>query len=147
VTGEARALSALAEVWNALGDPGQALALAGQALTLRERLPAPAERAASHNNLANYLHTKGFPDDARAHQLAALAYIVVTGLDPRIYLRNLALRSREAAARGERFALPRLALLLATPAFAALRTFLQERDTDLSGLEARIDGLVEQAGA
>jgi tetratricopeptide (TPR) repeat protein len=95
VTGEANALSALASVWNALGDPGQALALERQALALFERLPDPGDRAVSHFNLAIYLHTTGSPDEARSHQLAALAYLVVTGLDPRDYFRNLAIYIRK----------------------------------------------------
>jgi tetratricopeptide (TPR) repeat protein len=43
VAREAKALSSLADVWNALGDPGQALVLARQAQALRERLPSPEE--------------------------------------------------------------------------------------------------------
>jgi tetratricopeptide (TPR) repeat protein len=148
VTREARALSGLAAVWNALGDPRQALALERQVLALRERLPDPGYRAISHNNLANFLHATGAPDEARAHQLAALVYRLVTGLDTRSWLRYLADRIREAAAQGERFDLPRLAAVVEAPAFAPMRAFLQERGADLPGLQARIDEIVaKQRGA
>jgi tetratricopeptide (TPR) repeat protein len=147
VTGEARALSALADVWSALGDPGQALALERQALALCERLPDPGDRAVSHNNLADYLHTTGSPEEARTHQLAALVYRLVTGLDTRDSLVTLANRIREAAAVGERFALPALAELLADPAFAPLGAFLREWGADLSALQSRIDALVEETRA
>jgi tetratricopeptide (TPR) repeat protein len=147
VTGEATVLYALASVWNALGDPRQALAFERQALALRERLPDPGDRAVSHFNLADYLHTTGSPDEARAHQLTDLVYTLVTGLDPRLSLRTLADRIRESASRGEHFALPRLDTLLATPAFAPLRIFLTERAVDLPALQARIDHLVAEARA
>jgi tetratricopeptide (TPR) repeat protein len=147
VTREARALSALADVWNALGAPRQALALERQALALYEHLPNPWDRAVSHNNLALYLHTTGSPDEARTHQLAALVYRLVTGLDLRDNLRTLAIRIRESASRGEVFAFPPLATLLAAPAFAPLRTFLHQRNADLPALQARLDALVQEAGA
>jgi tetratricopeptide (TPR) repeat protein len=147
VTEEARAISALANVWNALGDPRQALMLARQALALRERLPDPGGRAISHNNLAIYLRATGSPDEARAHQLADLIYTLVTGLDLRDSLHNLANRIRESASRSEVFAFPPLATLLADPAFAPLRTFLHQRNADLPALQARLDALVQEAGA
>ena len=145
MTREARALSGLADVWDALGDRGQPLALERQALALLDRLPDLVGRAGSHNNLASYLHAAGSPAEARSHQLAALVYILFTGHNPRLYLRNLALRIRESTARGERFAFPTLTALLADPSFAPLRAFLQERGADLAALQARIDALVEEA--
>jgi hypothetical protein len=123
------------------------VALARQALALRERLPDPEHRAASHNNLAVCLRATGSPDEARSHQLAAFVYRLVTGLYRRYSLRNLTIDIREAASRGERFDFPRLATLLADPAFAPLRTFLTERGDDLPALQTRIDQLVEEARA
>jgi tetratricopeptide (TPR) repeat protein len=147
VTTEAGTLTGLAEVWNRLGDPTQAIALERRSLAVGDRLADPGARAISHNNLANYLHAAGTPAEAPSHQLAALVYILVTGLDPRIYLRNLADRTREAAARGETFAFPPLATLLADPAFSALRAYLTSAGADLPALQARIDALVAEARA
>lgn len=139
VTREANALSALADVWSRLGDPHQALAVERCALALRDRLPDPGNRAISHYNLALYLHATGSPAEAGPHQLADLAYCLVTGLDPRGSLHNLAIRIREAAARGDRYDLPRLADLLATPTLAALRAFLTDRGVPIPNLQADID--------
>jgi tetratricopeptide (TPR) repeat protein len=147
VTTEAGTLTGLAEVWNRLGDPTQAIALERRSLAVGDRLADPGARAISHNNLANYLHAAGTPAEAPSHQLAALVYSLVTGLDPRIYLRNLADRTREAAARGETFAFPPLATLLADPAFSALRAYLTSAGADLPALQARIDALVAEARA
>jgi tetratricopeptide (TPR) repeat protein len=147
VTNEAKALSALASVWDTLGDPAQPIALARRALSLRERLPDPHDRAASHNNLAVHLHDAGATAEALAHQLAALAYRLATGLDPHDSLQNLALGIRQSAARGETFTFPALADLLATPAFAPLRAFLAERQIPTPALQATIDDLVARTRA
>lgn len=144
---EAAALAALAQVWDDLGDPHQALVVERRALALRDRLPDPGNRAISHHNLANYFHATGSPAEAGPHQLAALAYRLATGLDPTISLRNLATRIRRSAARGEHFDLPRLADILATPAFAALRDFLTSRGIPIPDLQAAIDDLVAQLRA
>jgi tetratricopeptide (TPR) repeat protein len=146
-TAEAMALSALAQVWKALSDPTQAIALARRALAVHNRLPDPGARAISHNNLANYLHAAGTPAEAPSHQLAALVYRLVTGLDPRPHLHNLALRTRESAARNETFTFPPLPTLLADPAFSALRAYLTTAGADLPALQTRIDALVAAARA
>jgi SOS-response transcriptional repressor LexA len=125
----------------------QRSAVAGSALALRERLPDPGNRAISHNNLSAYLHATGAPAEAGSHQLAALAYRLTTGLDPRLSLHNLAVRLRQAAARNARFDLPRLADLLADPAFAPLRTYLEGRGIPPADLQTAIDALVEQVRA
>jgi hypothetical protein len=96
-------------------------------------------------SLANYLHAAGSPAEARSHQLAALVYRLVTGLDPRSSRNNLAPRIREATARGEVFAFPAVTALLAEPAFAPLGAFLREWSVDVVGLQARIAALVEEA--
>ncbi len=145
ITGEATTLSALADVWDELGDVRQAIALERQALATRERLPDPWNRSISHGNLASYLHRTGHTAEAKDHQLSDLAYSLVTGLDPRISLRNLALRVREAATRGETFTLPRLADLLTSPAFATLRDWLSSRAVSLEDLQTRLDEVFEEA--
>lgn len=147
VTMEATFLSSLADVWDEIGDPAQAVTLARSALAVRDRLPDPGDRAISHNNLASYLHTTGAMAESAAHRLAALAYRLATGLDPRSSRHNLAIVIRQAAARGERFDFPRLADLLAKSTFAALRTFLAEREVPVADLQTAIDSLVEQARA
>jgi tetratricopeptide (TPR) repeat protein len=147
VTNEARALSALADVWNALGDPAQAAAVERRALAVCDTLPDPGDRAASHNNLALYLHATGEAEEAGAHQLAAIAYRLVTGIDLRLSTPQLAHRIRESAARGETFTLPPLAALLAAPPFAALRAFLAERAVPVPDLQARIDAFVADTRA
>jgi tetratricopeptide (TPR) repeat protein len=147
VTMEAKALSALADAWDELGDPAQALLLARRALAVCEHLPDPRDRATSHHNLASYLHTNGAIGEARDHQLADVVYCVATGLDLRGSLHNLTIRIRQAATRGEPFTFPPLATLLAAPAFAPLRAFLTERALPLPALQTRIDQLVDQARA
>jgi tetratricopeptide (TPR) repeat protein len=147
MTREARVLSVLATVWNALGDPGQALALARQALALGERLPNPGDRAISHESLAISLHATGSTAEASAHQLAAISYRLVTGFDIRLSTPQLADRIREAATRGEGFAFPALSALLAEPAFAPLGAFLRERAVDVVAFQSRIDGLVAETQA
>jgi tetratricopeptide (TPR) repeat protein len=147
VTNEATALSALADVWNELGDPAQAIALERRALAVFERLPNPGDRAISHFNLALYLHATGATGEARQHQLAALAYGLVTGLHQRQLLHSLANRIRQSAARGETFAFAPLADLLAAPAFAPLRAFLADRPIPTADLQATIDKRVAEARA
>ena len=78
------------------------------------------------------------------HVTFLLVHVPAILVHARIYLRNLAVRIREAAARGERFALPALAELLVDPAFAPLGAFLRERGADLAALQGRIEVLVEE---
>jgi tetratricopeptide (TPR) repeat protein len=139
---QASALNALAQVWNALGDPAHAIALERRTLTLRECLYNPVDRANSHECLASYLNAVGALAEAKVHQLASLTYSIVTGFEQHGRLHNLANRIRESAARGETFAFPPLADLLALPAFAPLRTFLAERSIPTAALQTRIDDLV-----
>ena len=140
---EARTLSALADVWDKLGDGAQAVDLGRRGLALRQRLPNPENRAISHHNLANYLHKMGQTGEATHHGLASLTYRVVTRHDATSDLHNLALRIRQAAARGERFDLPRLSDLLDQPAFSVLRAFLGEWRVSIPDLEAAIEKLIE----
>ncbi len=139
-------LSALADVWDERGDTAQAADLERQALAVRNRLPDPSDRAISHNNLAKYLEKLGRTDQWPQHDLAAVVYWLCAGHGEhvRTWLRNLAIRIRRAAAAGGRYELPRLADLLAQPAFAPLATWLAANQIDLDQLQARIDQLVEQ---
>jgi len=146
VTGESKALSALADFWSHRGDFRQAADLQRNALAVQNRLPDPEDRANSHNNLANYLEGLGQPD-ASAHRLAAFVYLLVTGQRELIsaMLRNLAIAKRRAAAAGITYDLPRLAETLARPAFESLRCFLPQESSQLESLQAAIDQLEAQA--
>lgn len=145
-TGESAALSALAHLWDERGDHRQAADLQRNALAVRNRLPDPAARAVSHNNLAITLARSG-QADAPAHHLAAFAYRLVSGeyeSIPRLVL-NLAVFKRQATAAGRTYDLPRLTDTLARPAFDALRRFLTTHAVDLPALQAAIDQLEAQA--
>ncbi|MCX4239723.1 CHAT domain-containing protein [Paraliomyxa miuraensis] len=145
-TNENKALSALANLWKERGDLRQAADLERHALAVCNRLPDPADRAISHENLANYLDGMG-QADAPAHRLAALAYRLVSGQHERIptTLHNLAVAKRRATTAGRTYDLPRLADTLARPAFEALHRFLTTREVDLPALQAAIDQLEAQA--
>ena len=146
---QSSALSGLADLWSRKKDLGRAVALERRALALRDRLDDPADRAASYNNLGNYLEGAGREEEARRHQLAAMAYRIVTGHGQHLEssLRNLSIRIRRAARQGRRYDLPRLADLLADPAFAALSLFLERRGAAPQELQAAIDTHVEQVRA
>jgi tetratricopeptide (TPR) repeat protein len=146
LTLQARALSALANIWKERGDLEQAIALARQALSIRNRLPDPSDRAISHGNLANYLEKAGKLEDEARHLLASIIYRLLTQRHDllSIDLRNLGIRIRRAAQTGGRYDLPRLAEMLALPAFDALKQFLAQRGVDVPELQAAIDQLVEQ---
>ena len=146
-TRELRAIGAQADVWNRLGDSHQAVALAQRVLALSERLPSPNDRAISHLNLSIYLHNEGLRAETPAHLLAALAYCLVMGIAPRDALNIIEGFIKQATARGDRFELPRLANILATPAFAPLRAFLDERGVSTADLQTAIDTAVEQVRA
>jgi tetratricopeptide (TPR) repeat protein len=145
----AKALSALADVWNRLGDPAQAIALERRALALRDRLPDARDRATSHEGLAIYLHAAGTPAEAASHQLAAFVYRLLVGTHMPMWLSNLVNGIRQSAARNETFTFtfPPLSTLLADPAFSALRAYLPTAGADFSALQARIDALAAAARA
>jgi hypothetical protein len=142
----AMALSALADVWDKLGDPAQAAALERRALALHNRLSDPVNRSISHQNLSNYLDRTADPQGSARHDLAALVYRLVTGHGEllKTWRRNFAIRTRRAAAAGGRYELPRLADFLALPELDPLQRFLAEREVDPASLQAEIDALVEE---
>ena len=59
--GSAMVFSSLADLFDKQGDQAQAITQERRALAMREALPDPADRAISHNNLANYLERSGNP--------------------------------------------------------------------------------------
>jgi tetratricopeptide (TPR) repeat protein len=146
----AKVRSSLASLFNQQGDLAQAIAQQRRALTLREQLPDPSDRAISHNNLANYLDRINDPSalaESRRHQLAALVYRLVSGLGEslRTSLRNYTIRFRGAQAAGITLDVPRVAELLADPAFRPLADWLRQRQVNLDELQAAVDQLLDRA--
>lgn len=138
---EARALSALAEVFGARGDHEHALAVEHQALALHSRLPELAYRSLSHAQLADNLAALGAQDDADRHRLAAAVYAVVAGHTQYLAaaMANFALRVRAEAARGHRYDGPRLRDLLGRGEFAPLALTLEERGRTPDELQATLE--------
>jgi len=143
---EAKALGALADLWDKRGDPEQAAGLARQALAVCNRISDLTDRSISHGNLANCLDLLGAAEEAARHRLAGIAYDLVMGHGQLLAtaLRNLAFLMRLAAASGERYELTRLADLLARPELEPLQRTLTEWKVRLDELQAEIDQRVEE---
>ncbi len=146
----ARVLSSLAILFDQQDDVAQAITQEHRALALCEQLPDPRDRAISHHNLANYLQRHGAPTalaEASRHQLAALIYWFVAGLgqDIQTSLRNYAIDFHRAHAAGADLAVPRVAELLADPAFHPFDQWLRQRQVDVVELQAGVDQFLEQA--
>lgn len=145
----AKVLSSLANLLKEQNDLPQAVILERRALALREVLPAPYDRAVSHNNLANYLERldpAGTLAETNRHRLAALLYFLVAGLrqHAQTSLGNYTVAFRRAQAAGTATAVPRLAELLADPAFASLDQWLRQQSVDVAELQAIVDQQLEQ---
>lgn len=147
-----RIRSALADLFAKQGDVTQAIAQERRALVLCEQLPDPSDRAISHNNLAIYLERSGTPaalSESPRHQLAALVYLLVAGLgqDMQNSLHNYGVRFRRAHEAGTPFVVPRVAELLADPAFDPLDQWLRQRQVNVDELQAAADDLLAQVQA
>jgi tetratricopeptide (TPR) repeat protein len=145
---KSKVLGALASLYADLGDFSQAVSQERRALAICESLPNPADRASSHNNLGNHLERRGGAADraeSARHRLGALAYRLVAGLDLRTLLHNYAIDFRRAAAAGAEPPIPRLAELLADPAFNALKQWLAQRQFDPEELQKAIDDFLAHA--
>ncbi len=145
----ARALSSLADLFDEQADIAQAITQERRALALLAQLPDPADRAISHNNLASYLERCGSASalaESPRHRLAALVYWLVSdlGQDLQTALHNYAVHTRRARAAGSVATIPRVADLLADPAFAPLAQWVRQRQVDLDDLQAAVDQLLEQ---
>jgi hypothetical protein len=133
-----------------MGDIGQSIALERRALAAKETFSEPSVRASSHNNLSNYLDRSGVaalqPEAAR-HQLAALAYQLAAGLgeDLKTSFGNYVRGFRRARADRREPVIPRLAELLADPAFDALARWLKQRGVDPDELQQAIDQFLAAA--
>jgi hypothetical protein len=130
------------------GDVPQAITQQRRVLAIRDQLPDPSDRAISHNNLVRYLEGSGVPSaivEAPRHQLAALVYQVVSRLAQHLQttLRNYAIVLRRAWTAGTEPAIPRLAELLADPAFRPLDDRLRWRGADVNEVQAGVDQVPE----
>ncbi len=148
-TNSAKVLSSLADLFNKQGDVPQAITQQRRALALCEKLPDPADRAISHNNLGNYLERSGNSSDLAEtprHQLAALVYFLAADVRQHVQtlLRNYAISFRRAHAAGTELTVPRLAKLLNDPAFEPLEQWLRQRQVDPDELQTAIDQLLTQ---
>jgi tetratricopeptide (TPR) repeat protein len=146
----ATGLSSLATLFNAQGDVAQAITQQRRALALREQLPDPEGRAISHNNLALYLERSGTPSalaESPRHRLADLIYCLVSGLGESLQtsLGNYARCFRLAQAAGTPLTVPRVAELLADPAFRPLADWLRQRQVDVAEVQAAVDQALDRA--
>ena len=147
-TRTAKVLNSLGDLFDDQGDALQAVELGRRALAMRQQLPDPVDRVSSHHNLAIYLAKIGTPSaltESACHQLAALAYRVVTGLGADTSIRNYAIDFRRAKAAGTAFTPPRLAGLLAQPAFRPLAQWLDQRGVNREELQSTLDQYLEVA--
>lgn len=145
-----KVLGSLADLFDEQGDVAQAIIQQRRALALCEQLPDPESRATSHNNLANYLERSGAPSalaESRCHQLADLIYCLVSGLGQALQtsLHNYAVLFRRAHDSGSTLIVPRVAELLANPAFRPLDDWLRKRQIAVAEVQAAVDGFLEQA--
>jgi len=148
--GRAKVLSSLAFLFNEQGDVAQAITQERRALALHEQFPNPHDRAISHHNLAYYLDRSDTPSalaESRRHRLADLIYCLVAGLGQHIQtsLRNYAFRFRSAHAAGTPLNVPRIAELLADPAFCSLDDWLRQRQADVAEVQAAVDQALDMA--
>ncbi len=148
-TRSARTLSSLANLFGEQGDVAQAITQERRALALCEQLPDPRDRAISHNNLANYLERQGALAalaEAPRHRLADLIYCLVAELGQNLQtsLRNYAIHFHRASDAGTDLAVPRVAELLADPAFHPLVQWLHQRQVDVAELQTAVDQVLEQ---
>lgn len=147
--GRASVLGSLADLFDKQGDPAHAIVQTRRALALCESVPDPRYRALAHQNLANYLERSGLPADlaeSPGHQLAALVYRLTAGLGRELQfsLRNYAIRFRRAHAAGKKLTVPRVAELLADPAFRPLAEWLVKQQVDVDELRSKVDTWLEQ---
>jgi hypothetical protein len=143
-------ISSLADLFDRQDDIPQAIIQERRSLAIGEQSPIPANRAVSHNNLANYLTRSGTPSDlaeSSFHQLAALIYMHVVSLGESLTtsLGNYTIRFRRARAAGSVLAVPRVEELLADPAFAPLAQWLSKRELPVDQLQSAVDQLLDQA--
>jgi tetratricopeptide (TPR) repeat protein len=146
----ARVFGSLASLFANQNDIQQAVELQRRALALREQLPDPGDRAISHHNLANVLERTGAPTalaESANHRMADLIYCAIAGLGEslRTSIKNYAGGFRRARDGAAVVPPPRLADLLAHPAFRPLAQWLDQRQVNREELQAEIDSLLAMA--
>jgi tetratricopeptide (TPR) repeat protein len=146
----ARTIGSLADVFYRQGDVAQAITQGRRALSRLEHFPDPEDRAISHGNLAIYLEREGTSPariESRKHLFAALMYFHVADIYRHVQtaIGNYAIAFRNARAAGTQLVVPRVAQLLADPAFAALEQWLRQRGVDIDELQADLDKFIDQA--
>jgi tetratricopeptide (TPR) repeat protein len=142
--------NSLADPFFQQGDIIQAITQVRSALALCEQLPDPTDRAISHHNLANFLASSAIPSaraESPSHQLAAFLYRLVARLAEHLNasLHTYIILFRRAHTAGSVLAIPRVAALLADPAFAPLELWLREREEPLDQLQVVVDQFLDQA--
>jgi tetratricopeptide (TPR) repeat protein len=147
--GIATTLDSSAYLFAQQGDIAQAIRQERRVLGLFDQLPYPHYRASSHNNLAEYIGRSDAPSavaEAQRHMLAGFVYRLVAELEQDIdtSLFNYAILFHRAHAAGTPLAVPRVAELLADPAFRPLDDWLRQRQVDVDELQAAVDQLLEQ---
>ncbi len=147
---KARTLGSLANLFDLQGDRPHAIELGRRALAGHELRPDPQEIAIAHSNLANYLDIRAEAKDreeAAMHRVAALAYFLEADLEVHLpmLMRNYGPHFLAAHLAGHKLAIPRVAEILANPAFAPLETWLRGRRVELVELQARVDQFLERA--
>jgi hypothetical protein len=104
----------------------------------------------SHNNLANSLERSGTPStlaESPRHRLANLIYGLVAGLgqDLQTSLHNYVILFRRAQAAGTPLTVPRVAELLADPAFRLLADWLRQRQAAVAEVQVAVDQALAMA--
>lgn len=146
----ARVLGSLSDLFNQQGDRAQAITQQRRALALCNQSPNPVDRAISHSNLAVYLKLSGTPSalaESHCHQFAALVYRLVARLGQQLQtsLHNYSDSFRNANSAGAALVVPRVAELLADPAFAPLAQWLRQREVNAQELQTAVDHFLNQA--
>lgn len=146
----AKVLGSLASLFAAQDDVDQAIRQERRALAISEQLPDPQERATSHNNLASYLDRCGEPSamaESSRHLLASLIYRLVSGLNQNLQtsLQCYTILFRRSHDSGDPLQVPRLAELLADPAFHSLNEWLSQQQINPGEVQEAVDQFLDQA--
>jgi tetratricopeptide (TPR) repeat protein len=147
-TEKARVLSSLATLFFLQDDGPAAILQVRRALAIREQLPGIRDRALSHANLATYLDAQsGVSAEANRHRLAAIVYQIEAklsqDLQKSLLIHARCLRLHRQANTSMK--VPRMADLLADPAFASLSSWLQQASINVTELQTSVDRHLELA--